>query len=212
MSDRIGLLAAGPIADAALRLLAARDGQRRIVQLSGGRLADGQEPFEKLVVALWRPAPQLCRTVDALAAEHGFGWLPAEADGATLRVGPWFEPHGPICLPCFAARRDQHDEQATTNEAVHEAYDRDPGLGPRGHLPQHARLLAGLIEEALSAPRPAQVVSVNRNQLRLTRHTVVATADCERCWAAGSGTGQPTETTLAGALARAAKESEHADA
>jgi bacteriocin biosynthesis cyclodehydratase domain-containing protein len=216
LSDRIGLLTVGPLAEQALSLVADGADRHRLVPLaSASELADAQESFERLVVGLWRPAPALCRQLDALAAERGFSWLPAELDGRTLRVGPWCTASGPVCFSCYYERRRQHDEKPAMTAEIHRAYDRDADLGPRGHLPHHARFMAGLIQEALAAPRSAEVGSLNLDTLRVSRHAVTPTADCARCWAsadeaAARDLAQAPELTLAAVVANLAKESFHA--
>jgi hypothetical protein len=75
--------------------------------------------------------------------------------------------------------------------------------------------MAGLIQEALAAPRSAEVASLNLDTLRVSRHAVTPTADCARCWASADrstneAAAQARELTLAAVLADLAKESFHA--
>jgi hypothetical protein len=104
---------------------------------------------EAAVVALWRPSPTLADDLDNLFFRYGKPWLPVVLEHPHLVVGPWITPPVGPCLRCYEARRRQHEPAASAMSALHAAYDRDPSLGPDGHLPHHVRVAAGLADTVL---------------------------------------------------------------
>lgn len=106
-----------------------------------------------LVVASWRPVPSLWKRADERAAEIGGCWLPVSLEHPIMKVGPMFTPGESPCFDCYRNRQFQHDASRHLTRMLEEAYDADDGLGPRAHLPHHARLAAAvsapLIESAL---------------------------------------------------------------
>jgi bacteriocin biosynthesis cyclodehydratase domain-containing protein len=145
------------------------------------------------VVAMWRPCPSLCDTVDDLAFRNRRPWLPVVMEHPYLLVGPWVSPGTGACYRCYRARRVQHDGQHRVTSALGEAYERDPACGPQGYLPHQARIAASLAEmvlrKALSGLHgPAgddvaagEVTSVNVLNGKTSRHRVVACHGCPRC-------------------------------
>ncbi|MGF1431774.1 TOMM precursor leader peptide-binding protein [Kitasatospora sp. LaBMicrA B282] len=97
-----------------------------------------------ILVASWRPVPSLWLTVDEFATTNRLSWLPVTMDHPRMTVGPVFRPLQPPCFSCFRSRQFQHDPDADTTQLLEAAYDRDDTLGPRAHLPHHARSAAAL--------------------------------------------------------------------
>jgi bacteriocin biosynthesis cyclodehydratase domain-containing protein len=166
---------------------AAAGADRAAVGDADGLDAVFESTREPVVLALWRPCPSLCRRADNLAFRYWRPWLPVVMDHPRVRVGPLVAPGRGACFGCFEARRAQHDDHRADTDVVLAAYDRDAGLGPRGHLSQHARLAAALAEIMLSqfahAPSAAagQVISLNMLGGGLRRHRVVPVPGCARC-------------------------------
>lgn len=151
--------------------------------------ATGREP---VVVTLWRPTPAICARADDLAYLHGRTWLPVISEHPVLRIGPLVTPPWEPCFGCYRARRQQHagEHSAAAAATLDATYDRDPGFGPAGFLPHHARLAAGVAEQFLRAAtmmpavdRPSgsgEVVTVDLVTSRLTTGRVVPCHDCSR--------------------------------
>lgn len=144
-------------------------------------------PADAVVLALWRPAPALCETADRLAHETGTPWLPVVVEHPHLTVGPWVTPGAGPCFRCFHRRRVQHDVEWAVTRAVHEAYDRDPARGPRGFLPQHARLAAGVAASYLDrafggdASPAGRFTTISLRSATPVSHPVLACHGCDRC-------------------------------
>ncbi|GAA3869730.1 TOMM precursor leader peptide-binding protein [Streptomyces sedi] len=136
-----------------------------------------------LVVASWRPAPGLCERADGLAYALGVPWLPVIDEHPAVLVGPHVTPPGGPCFGCYRDRCAQHDQHHRDTEAVHRAYDRDPGLGPTGYLPAHARVAAGIALGMLRRPGayPGRVVRIAKQDMSLHGHPVIPRHGCPRC-------------------------------
>jgi bacteriocin biosynthesis cyclodehydratase domain-containing protein len=145
-----------------------------------------------VVIALWRPFPELCEQADELSFGGDVPWLPVVMEYPVIRIGPLAVPPGGPCFRCYARRRAQHDLQHESAVALESAYDLDRELGPGGYLPQHARLAAGLARGTLDglgghapggnhAPKPGAVTTFRLlvNDLRVNH--VIACHDCIRC-------------------------------
>ncbi|MGW2089269.1 TOMM precursor leader peptide-binding protein [Streptomyces sp. NPDC001880] len=139
-----------------------------------------------VVLAAQHPLPALGRQADALAWQHGVPWLPVVTEDLLLRIGPWVVPHQGPCFDCYLARRTQHDDQASITNALWEAHEADPGSGPRGFLPQHARTAAGLLHCLLGGPdavsaKPGSVTAVSLRNGEIDTQPVLRCHGCLRC-------------------------------
>jgi bacteriocin biosynthesis cyclodehydratase domain-containing protein len=167
-------------------LLARQADDRQVVDADSlaGAMSDG---VDAAVLTLFRPSRQRCDALDERSAALGIPWLPVVLENAYLRVGPWIVPGAGSCFRCYYRRRQQHDEHAATTEVLHAAYDRDPGVGPRGHLPHHARLAAGVAGRVLrdglgAVPDLAGAVyTIQVATGQIIRRHVVAVDGCPRC-------------------------------
>jgi bacteriocin biosynthesis cyclodehydratase domain-containing protein len=148
-----------------------------------------------VVLALWRPYPQLCEMADELSFRYLVPWLPVVMEHPVIRVGPLVvAPTGP-CFCCYARRRAQHDLQRWATAVLQDAYDHDQGCGPRGYLPHHARMAAALAHGALGAlaagePRleatqkAGEVTTIRLVGGDLRVSHVISCHDCHKCGAA----------------------------
>jgi bacteriocin biosynthesis cyclodehydratase domain-containing protein len=182
---------------------------RRVVSLiepahPGGRQADATpagitaaftEPARAVVIALWRPDPELCDIADDLAYAHQRPWLPVIAEHPVIRIGPLVRPPAGPCFRCYARRRRQHDQQPWVTAALQATYGQEPGCGPAGYLPHHARLAAAVAADMLrrlkddpAAPAdddPGDVATLRLSHMGLLiglrSSRVVSCHDCGRC-------------------------------
>lgn len=158
-----------------------------------------------VVLVSWRPAPTLCEAADRLSWRHGVPWLPIVREEPVIRVGPWVCPGQAPCFRCYRWRRRQHESDPVVGTALRAAYDDDPTLGPAGHLPQQARLAAGvalcLLHRAALGDAPVgEVVTLSTLNAAMETHHVVACHGCDRCGTAGPvppDRGAPLRTLLA---------------
>ncbi|GAA3782514.1 hypothetical protein GCM10022225_83560 [Plantactinospora mayteni] len=139
-----------------------------------------------VVAALWRADHTMCERADILAHKAGVSWLPVVLDHLTLRVGPFVSPGQGPCFRCFERRAAQHDPHWDSTPALRAGYERDQTLGPRGILPQHTRLAAGvaaglLRQTAAGNPPAGRLVTVALPKMTVQRHHVVAEHACSRC-------------------------------
>lgn len=152
--------------------------------------AFGDQP-DALVTALWRTAPGLSSRIDDLVRVSGVPWLPVVVEHPLIIVGPWVAPGQAPCHRCYRRRRAQHDTRWNTTEILHQAYDRDASCGPRGFLPHHARLAAGVAAGYLRQSTEDGVVTGRITVIHLQRpvpgsHRVTSCHDCEHCGTAGA--------------------------
>jgi bacteriocin biosynthesis cyclodehydratase domain-containing protein len=161
-----------------------------------------------VVLALWRPEAALCEQADELSFRHSVPWLPVILEHPAIRIGPFVRPPTGPCFRCYATRKAQHDQQPWITAAMDAAYQRDQDCGPRGYLPQHARLAAAMAIEALdagtaSARRAAggllagEVVTVGLVTGGLQASPVLAVHNCDRCDAPRLSAGLGLLTELA---------------
>lgn len=177
-------LARGAFGASVLDLMDADD------DLDVGRHEDAEAAFagpaDVVVLVLWRPDPGLCERADALAHERGRPWFPVIAEHPVIRVGPVVRPGRGACFACYARRRVQHDAHGATTRHLYAAYASDPGFGPAGFLPHHARTAAGIAARLVAAVRDATVPAgtvVTTRLLRtwITADPVVSCHGCTRC-------------------------------
>lgn len=154
-----------------------------------------------VVLAMWRPCPSLCELADQLSYSTGRPWLPVVAEPAAIQVGPLVRAPAAPCYRCYARRRAQHDSHHDATIALHNAFDRDPQLGPAGYLPHQARLAAGtatnLIGTALASEAAGAdtfVIAISLPNCVPSASTVVPCHDCTRC--RGSRTREPCGTDV----------------
>jgi bacteriocin biosynthesis cyclodehydratase domain-containing protein len=158
----------------------------------------GQE--SAVVIALWRPDPELCDAADALSYEHRRPWLPVIMEHPVIRIGPLLRPPAGPCFRCYTRRRRQHDQQPWATAALLAAYDRDQFCGPGGYLPHHARLAAAIAQAMLSRPGEEEalgngspgggdVTTIGLSDMGLSvgmrSSRVIPCHDCDRCGTAG---------------------------
>jgi bacteriocin biosynthesis cyclodehydratase domain-containing protein len=164
---------------------------------SGISTAFSAQP-DAVVLALWRPEPELCETADELSFRSLVPWLPVIMEHPVVRIGPLVWPTTGPCYGCYARRKAQHDQQPWATAAIDAHYRRDQACGPRGYLPQQARMAAALALETLTADMasarcPSQspldgavVTTVGLVSGGLQANAVVTGHNCGRCDAPGS--------------------------
>lgn len=203
---RAAVTAVGPFGDHVARLLISDDGYER---RAAADMEAGFASGVALVIASWRPLPSLWEEADELAFRYAVPWLPVVMEHPRMRIGPWVDPRlGGPCHRCYRQRKIQHDRQHAASSALEAAYDRDPGCGPRGYLPHHARVAAAIaaisVRSGTAGQRPqgsgqAGLVSViNVLTWQAARHHVVAVHGCSRC-----GRADRLDGRLSALLARA---------
>jgi bacteriocin biosynthesis cyclodehydratase domain-containing protein len=153
---------------------------------------------DAVVLALWRPEPELCELADQLSFRHQVPWLPVIIEHPVIRIGPFVLPRTGPCFGCYARRRAQHDRQPWITAALDAGYRHDRDCGPRGYLPHQARMAAALALETLhegmaSAPARSQsplegplVTTIGLVGGGLQVNPVIAGHNCGRCGSSGS--------------------------
>ncbi|MFB7598716.1 TOMM precursor leader peptide-binding protein [Streptomyces sp. NPDC056160] len=181
LTDALPVLGLGPFGTRVAHLLCDSIAGAYLIDPDDLEDAFGSRPAA-VVVAAQHPAPQVCRDADRAAWQHGVPWLPAVQEDAAVRIGPWVVPGEGPCFDCYVARRLQHDDQAGTTAAVWAAYAADPGCGPTGFLPQHARAAAGTAHGLLDRPPvPGTVVALHTRSGNLDSQRVLRCHGCPRC-------------------------------
>ncbi|MFB7337089.1 TOMM precursor leader peptide-binding protein [Streptomyces adustus] len=189
----VAYLSRGPFGDSVVSRMAERLPGRRLDDLSD--LA--AEPATDLVViALWRPARQLCWDMDDFAYEQSMAWLPVVREETAVTVGPLVVPEGPgACWHCYYRRRVTHDRQWPATHDLHTAYDEDDTCGSDGYLPQHIRTAAALALITAArrgdSAKPTPVVRLDLTSTKVTSDRVVGCHGCLRCGIEQPQSGNP---------------------
>jgi bacteriocin biosynthesis cyclodehydratase domain-containing protein len=184
------LLGLGPFGARVVEILSGTFPDSRMVGEEG--LEDGFASSDAVVVALWRPAPALCERADLAAHKSGTPWLPIIMRHPLVLVGPLVRPGRTPCFRCYQQRLVQHDKDWRNTRDIHAAYDRDPDCGPRGFLPQHGRMAAGIAARLLGgrhAVTTGEVISFSLVEQRIRKDAVLSCHGCARCGASTVGAG-----------------------
>jgi bacteriocin biosynthesis cyclodehydratase domain-containing protein len=156
-----------------------------------------------VVLALWRPEPELCEMADELSFRNLVAWLPVIMEHPVIRIGPFVDPTAGPCFRCYSRRRAQHDRQPWVTATLHATYRRDDGWGPVGYLPHQARMasavaLGTLSERALESRSEDQsriegeVTTIGLATSSLQANSVVTCHNCDRCSGTESGAVKPS--------------------
>lgn len=188
---------------------------RRMVALLSAWLPEAQE-FEvvsgistafssgadMVVLALWRPEPELCEMADELSFRNLVAWLPVIMEDPVVRVGPFVNPTTGPCFRCYSRRRAQHDRQPWVTAALLAGYRRDDGWGPVGYLPHQARMASAVALRTLSECAlvsrskgenwiEGEVTTIGLATCSLQANPVITCHNCDRCSAIESGATKP---------------------
>jgi bacteriocin biosynthesis cyclodehydratase domain-containing protein len=142
------------------------------------------------ILAAWREAPTLMRSLDQAAFAWRVPWLSVVYDHPYLRVGPTVMPGAGPCYACFRGRLAQHSTMSDLVDALHSHYDAHPDAGIRGFLPFHVTVASAITRAAVEAVRsrtpgePGTVRQINVDTMRLVQGRVVGVHGCERCGSA----------------------------
>jgi bacteriocin biosynthesis cyclodehydratase domain-containing protein len=195
-SGKVALAGVGPFGAHVASLLAtALPGGGKVDATLAGISAALAEQASAVVIALSRPDPTLCDTIDALSYRHQRPWLPVIMEHPVIRIGPLARPPAGPCFRCYARRRRQHDRQPWVTAALLAGNDRQQVCGPGGYLPHHARLAAAIAHDAVrslledspsqAAPEPGSVSTIRLADMGLSlglrSSGVIACHDCDRC-------------------------------
>lgn len=141
---------------------------------------DGQAGGSSIqVVISGRPRRNEYLRLDDEFWRAGRAWLPVTLEYPFVHVGPVFSPGTGPCFECFGDRGYQHDDASHTTRAIHELYGACSPTPPL-YLPQHARIVAGLVFEVLNRPS-ARVVTFDVAQNSVRADAVVPWHGCPRC-------------------------------
>ena len=163
-----------------------------------------------VVLASWRPEPDLCELADQLSFRQLVPWLPVIMEHPVVRIGPLVDPAAGPCFGCYSRRRAQHDRQPWITATLQASSRCDDSWSPVGYLPHQARMAAAVAVRTLSdrlgkpgSPAGSQlageVTTIGLSTGSLQANPVIACHNCDRCAAAGSG-----ETRAPARLARLA--------
>lgn len=161
--------------------------------LDSGISAAFSAEADAVVLASWRPEPELCEVADELSFRTLVPWLPVIMEHPVIRIGPFVRPKAGPCFGCYARRKAQHDPQPWITAAVDAGYRRDQDFGARGYLPHQARMAAALAHETVGEGRGsfhgqgvrpvegAVVTTIGMVTGGLQANPVVACHSCDRC-------------------------------
>jgi len=142
-------------------------------------------PSDLHVLVAGRPSPFLEGILDRSVVDSHTPAATVVVEHPRLRLGPLVDGTG-ACLGCLHARRAQHDGAHAKVAPLMRAYDRDPSLEPRGHLPHHVALAATWVErlteqQAAGTARAGRVTHLNLHTGASGSDQVVGVHGCPRC-------------------------------
>jgi len=206
----IAVVALGPFGHAVARLLASmRPGVAEAEP--GGDPAAINAGAGAIILASWRPAPQLFDALDDECHKREKPLLPVLIDGTILRVGPLVIPGAGPCFRCWTQRLAQHASGSDPRLAVESFYGAcEDATGPRGYLEAYAAVGAARACQILGNVQAGTAEAGGVWQMEmLSRRTTASVAagihGCSRC-----GLDRP-EAERAFAAIRAAVADELAD-
>jgi len=187
VKEPVLVVSVGPFGGAVARHLRALRPDTAQMAVEGDPGSDLAWPPARLIVlAAWRPVPDLCERLDGFSHERRRPFVPAIADGATLSLGPVVVPGAAGCWRCWIQRTCQHAAGQNRRPALWQHYAQHAGDGPEGYLEPFALMAAARLSatvEALDAGEalPGQVWQIDMINRKITTSTVVGVHDCPRC-------------------------------
>ena len=134
-----------------------------------------------VLVALWRPYVALCDQLDDVCHREGVPWSQAVLDDHYLYRGPVICPGRGPCFSCFRRRFMTHRPAPERDQAIIEAYDENPAIGPAGFCPATAAAAAaGLCLDARDAV-PGRLIRYDILHSSLLETRVIPVHACARC-------------------------------
>jgi bacteriocin biosynthesis cyclodehydratase domain-containing protein len=130
---------------------------------------------------------RLCAEEERTARALGELFIPAGMDGRRVRVGPIIHHAIGPCWVCWTRRMSQHDPFWRERRRIHDAYDAQSELGPKGFLNAHALLTAAWLAEIIERVRTGAAVDFGRVQefdvlkRSVHSHQVIRSHGCLRC-------------------------------
>jgi bacteriocin biosynthesis cyclodehydratase domain-containing protein len=186
VSESWHVISVGPFGRAVARHL--RSSRAHLIETAGeGTQSPADWPRARaLVVAAWRPIPDLCEAADAESHRRGTPFLPVIADSAALSIGPVIVPGRGNCWSCWVRRTHQHAPSLGRRAALWRHYSEHAGAGPHGYLEPFAVVAAARVRQILEAveseaPVAGQVWAMHLLTRRIVTSTVVGVHGCPRC-------------------------------
>src|SRR5580700_1605424 len=91
-----------------------------------------RHPARAMVVAAWRPVPNLCALLEEFSYQRQVPWLPLILEFNVLRLGPIVVP-GLSCWSCWEKRYRQHLAWPIEISILLQHYASHANDGPRGY-------------------------------------------------------------------------------
>ena len=138
-----------------------------------------------MVIAAWRPVPNLCEWLDEFSYERQRPWLPLMLEFNVLRLGPIVVP-GASCWGCWVKRYRQHVAWPNEISAVLQHYCSHADEGPRGYLEPFAMMGATQIHRVIdeldrASATPGYIWQIDMMTRKITTSRVIGVHDCPRC-------------------------------
>ncbi|MEO3937722.1 TOMM precursor leader peptide-binding protein [Dermatophilaceae bacterium Soc4.6] len=142
-------------------------------------------PSDLCVLVAGRPSPYLEGVLDRSVVDSGTPAATVVVEHPRLRLGPLVDGTA-ACLGCLHVRRAQHDGAHAKVAPLLQAYDRDPSLEPRGHLPLHVALAVTWLERltqqlAAGTAGAGRVTHLNLHTGASGSDRIVGVHGCPRC-------------------------------
>jgi bacteriocin biosynthesis cyclodehydratase domain-containing protein len=139
-----------------------------------------------LVVASWRPSPNIFELAEDLSYRWRLPFVPVFIQQTWLRVGPVVVPGQGSCWSCWVQRSRQHAEWTDAESVLWDHYSAHSDSGPRGYAEPVALMAAARVLKVLREFSAGSDVGGLLWQMDLMTHNivfsrVVGVHNCPRC-------------------------------
>lgn len=136
-----------------------------------------------LVIAAWRPFPEICEFADAFCHARGMRFLPVILGPQNLEIGPLVVPGMSACWNCWRRRSKQHDPYRKERTVIDQYYSKHLDRGPLGFLEPFALIAAACVAESSKRLTgiAGQLCQVDLFTRKVINSRVIGIDGCSRC-------------------------------
>lgn len=153
----------------------------------GEALPDILPVVQLRIVAVWRPASQLCHLLNERSYISKTPFIPVIMIGSHIQIGPVIVPGVGTCYSCYEKRLFQHSLTPSLQRDLYHHYDNHTISGPEGYLAPFAEIAAtylALTIQKLNCDAMTVAGSIwqwNTLNFESVKSVVIGTHDCPYC-------------------------------
>jgi len=156
----IQVIALGPFGEAVARHLSYLGPKTRITHLKHNLEVKNvlMSEVSCVVIASWRPVPQLCRELSDLTCERKIDFLPIILGSGAMYIGPLVRAGQGGCWNCYEARIHRHQTPTNDQDKLADFYSSNISVGPQGYVEPLAQIAGGCSTYLLREAEKGSVV------------------------------------------------------